>query len=180
MARTMKMESMVERPIRSLGKKLLNFYFLSLISQTVRSWQVFVSYSCQSWSVPCSKIFNQAKRFSIKNHSSLFCRDCNDKSEKKSGAPFLGRLLALSVNIRLGANAIQYILLMFLISQITVSGKAFQPRRMFVRKAGAYPRGAPLMKVSSLSYKHQTQLDRLAKDKHSSLFGIFVYPSLPE
>ncbi len=57
----------------------------------------------------------------------------------------------------------------FVISQ-SVSGKPFQLSLMFVGKAGEYPSEAPFYrKGSGLTRKHQTWLERLARDKHSSL-----------
>ncbi len=44
---------------------------------------------------------------------------------------------------------------------------------------GAYPRvghlkGAPLMKALALNCKHETKLERLARNKHSSLLRKFI------
>jgi hypothetical protein len=46
-------------------------------------------------------------------------------------------------------------------------------------KNGAYPSESPLKcstprKVPGLTHKHYTQLERLVRDKHSSLFPTFV------
>ncbi len=55
-----------------------------------------------------------------------------------------------------------------------VPGKLFQPSLMFAGKAGAYTSEVPF-RCSTLgwapgfTHKHQTRLERLAKDKHSSL-----------
>jgi hypothetical protein len=53
-------------------------------------------------------------------------------------------------------------------------GKPFQFSLIFAVKAGAYPSEAPLQVLLStvapgLTHKHWARLERLAKDKHSSL-----------
>jgi hypothetical protein len=50
-----------------------------------------------------------------------------------------------------------------------VPGQPFQPEIMFASKAGAYPSEA-----LRLTHKHLTRLERLAKDKHSSLLTAFI------
>ncbi len=55
-----------------------------------------------------------------------------------------------------------------------VPGKPFQPSLMFAGKARAYPieahfRCYTVGQVPGLSHKHPTRLERLARDKHSSL-----------
>ncbi len=60
-----------------------------------------------------------------------------------------------------------------------VPGKLFQSTLTFVGKAGAYPRvehlkGASLRLAPDLSHKHLTRLEKLARDKHSSLIRKFV------
>jgi hypothetical protein len=50
---------------------------------------------------------------------------------------------------------------------------------MFASKAGAYPSESPfrystLRWVPVLTLKHETRLERLAKEKHPKLLGIFV------
>ncbi len=60
-----------------------------------------------------------------------------------------------------------------------VPGKPFRPSLMFVGKAKAYARVEQLKCTSlvlgpGLSYKHWTRLERLVRDKHSSLLRKFV------
>jgi hypothetical protein len=55
-----------------------------------------------------------------------------------------------------------------------VPGKPFQPSLMFAGKVGAYPSEAPLSCSTlgwapGLTHKHQTRLERFARDKRSSL-----------
>jgi hypothetical protein len=50
---------------------------------------------------------------------------------------------------------------------------------MFVRKVGAYPSGVPkgsslYSKALGLFHKHSTRLERLARDKHTSLLRTFA------
>ncbi len=58
-------------------------------------------------------------------------------------------------------------------------GKLFQPGPMFAPKAkilpmkGALARRAPRVGFN-LTREHETSLNRLARDKHSSLFCLFV------
>ncbi len=63
---------------------------------------------------------------------------------------------------------------LFIISQSVCHWQAFQPNLMFAVKAGAYLSKAPfrcstLGQDPGLTHKHQTRLERLASDKHSSL-----------
>ncbi len=60
-----------------------------------------------------------------------------------------------------------------------VPDKLFQPSLMFVGKSGAYPSEAPvgcstLVSAPDLTHKHQTWVEKLARDKHSSLLLVFV------
>jgi hypothetical protein len=55
-----------------------------------------------------------------------------------------------------------------------VPGKPFQPSVMFVSKTGSYPSEVPfkcstLGLAPGLTHKHYTRLEKLARDKHSSL-----------
>jgi hypothetical protein len=64
-------------------------------------------------------------------------------------------------------------------ARVFVPGKFFQPSLMFVGKPGAYPIEEPfrcctLGKAPSLAHKQQTWLERIARDKHSSLLQKFV------
>jgi hypothetical protein len=57
--------------------------------------------------------------------------------------------------------------------------KPFQPSLMFEGKSGAYPIGVPfscstLRWALGLSRNHWTRLEKLARNKHYSLFGPFV------
>ncbi len=52
-----------------------------------------------------------------------------------------------------------------------VPGKLFQSSPMFAGKARAYPSGAPERLHTGLPRKHWTGLEKLARDKHSSLLG---------
>jgi hypothetical protein len=57
---------------------------------------------------------------------------------------------------------------------VFVPDKPFQPSLMFVGKAGEYPseasfRCSTLGWAPDLAHKHQTRLERLARDKHCSL-----------
>ncbi len=58
-------------------------------------------------------------------------------------------------------------------------GKSFQDSIVFAGKAGAYPSEAPfkcsiLEWAPGLAHKQSTSMERLAKNKHSSLLRIFV------
>ncbi len=60
-----------------------------------------------------------------------------------------------------------------------VPGKLFQPSQMFAGKAGAYPSEASfsystLGCAPDLTDKHLSRLEKLARDKHSSLLRKFV------
>ncbi len=60
-----------------------------------------------------------------------------------------------------------------------VHRKPFQPSLMFVGKARSLPESGVLFGCStqvgySLTHKHQSRLERLARDKHSSLLRTFV------
>jgi hypothetical protein len=57
--------------------------------------------------------------------------------------------------------------------------KPFQPRLIFVKKAGANPNDTPLRcstlgQALDLAHKHYTMLERLARDKHSKLIQALV------
>ncbi len=59
------------------------------------------------------------------------------------------------------------------IDTVFVPGKPLQPSLVFAGKAGAYPSEAPfrystLGQATGLTYKHQTRLKRLARDKHGA------------
>ncbi len=68
--------------------------------------------------------------------------------------------------------------LMLLISQSVWPRQAFQPSLIFVGKEGLPESGKPETCFSQLGFgitrKHQTRLERPARDKHSSLFGSLV------
>ncbi len=73
-----------------------------------------------------------------------------------------------------GANVIKLFCPQFTNFRNKLPGKPFQPRLTFVGEARSLPlRGAPEISFtwvrSSLICKHQTRLERLARDKHSSL-----------
>jgi hypothetical protein len=51
-----------------------------------------------------------------------------------------------------------------------VPGSPFQSSEMFVAKAGS----SQMIGTSGLNCKHYTRLQRPAKDKHSSLFGLLI------
>ncbi len=62
----------------------------------------------------------------------------------------------------------------FVISQSVCLGNPFQPSLMFACKAEAYPsealfRCSTLGQAPGLTRKHQTRLQKLARDKHSNL-----------
>jgi hypothetical protein len=58
---------------------------------------------------------------------------------------------------------------------VFVPGKPnFQPGLMFTGKSRAYPNEAPLRLAPGFTHKHCTRLERLARDKHSSLLRKFV------
>jgi hypothetical protein len=62
---------------------------------------------------------------------------------------------------------------------VFLPGKPFLPSLMSVGKAGAYLSEAPfgcstLVLAPGLTQKHQTRLERLTRDKHSSLLRKFV------
>jgi hypothetical protein len=62
---------------------------------------------------------------------------------------------------------------------VFVLGKPFQARLMILSKAGACPRRPPIrtspLRLSPcLTHKHESRLERPARDKHSSLLGTFV------
>ncbi len=60
-----------------------------------------------------------------------------------------------------------------------VSGKAFQPKEMFVGKAKSLPKWSnfgfsPLGQALGLTCTQKTKIEKLASDKHSSLLRTFV------
>ncbi len=60
-----------------------------------------------------------------------------------------------------------------------VPGKPLQPSVMFTIKAEDYLNGAPLKKSTLILFnqgypKHEARLEKLARDKHSSLLQRFV------
>ncbi len=62
----------------------------------------------------------------------------------------------------------------FLVSQSVCPGKPFQSRLMIAGKAGVYPNEAPfrcstLGQAPGHTHKQQTRVEKLARDKHSSL-----------
>jgi hypothetical protein len=67
----------------------------------------------------------------------------------------------------------------FIISWSVYTGKFVQPSIIFVSKTRAYPRRVPfscsiLGSGPCLTHKHWIRLERLARDKHSSLLRNFV------
>jgi hypothetical protein len=66
---------------------------------------------------------------------------------------------------------------------VFVTSKSFQHSLMFVSEARAYPRvehlkGVALGIGSGLTRKNNTRLERLVRDKHSSLLQTFLIPEL--
>jgi hypothetical protein len=77
---------------------------------------------------------------------------------------------------QLGANVINLVTPFHNKLEAFVPVKSFQPSLMFAGKAGAYPceahfRCSTLGYAPGLTHKHKTRLQRLARDKYSSLLS---------
>ncbi len=69
--------------------------------------------------------------------------------------------------------------MIFCNKQVFVPGKPFKPSLMFVGKTGTYPSETHLVcstlgQAAGLIHKNYSRLEKLAKDKHSSLLRKFI------